>query len=291
MRILVVGSDGFIGRNVVQALEVLHEVQGISKDTQPRIDLMDKQSITTALKQLQPEVIINAAGVVGNDADINLNRIFTTNLLDAATEYTGKVKRIIITGSAAEYGVVDPADIPVGENTPRNAASGYGLSKLQEVDAALKLAKNYGLPVTIARVFNPIGAGMHPKFLVPGILRQLDEVKRGKQDAIEVSRLDTKRDYIDIRDVAAAYRSLAEGKLQHDIYNIGSGKATSNQELVEYIVEASGVEPTPRIIETASEPEPLVAIQADISRISGELGWQPLIDIRQSIEEIVSANR
>lgn len=294
MKILLLGSDGFIGRRVAQALSG-HEVYGAGKDLPDsknscNIDLLEEESISRALARVEPEVIINCAGIVDNSEKAMLNLDFTQNLLDAAVASKLKFKQIIISGSAAEYGEVDPRDTPTNENTPLKARAGYGLSKLKETQLALDIGKQYGLPVIIARIFNPIGPGMHPRFLVSGLLRQIQEIKEGKQASIEVSRLDTSRDYIDIRDVAQAIKALVEGEPKELVYNIGSGRTATNQQLVELILSSSKLATKPKLIETANMPEPLVAIQADITRISNELGWAPTYTLNETIEEIINAN-
>jgi nucleoside-diphosphate-sugar epimerase len=288
MRILLIGADGFVGRNIAQVLRDEHEIFEATRSGKWRVDLLNKDSIAKALRATQPEVVINAAGVVDTTQDVDLNVSFSKNLLEQIAATAPGIKRVIITGSAAEYGIVSAKDIPVSEDTPRHATSGYGFSKLREVDTALELGKKYHVPIVVARLFNPIGPGMHPRFLVPKIIGQISEVNSGQQVSIDISRRESKRDYIDIRDIAVAYKLLAEKAPQHPVYNIGSGRSTTNEELVMHIVRACGIKQSPQINETALEAEPLIANQADITRIRTELGWEPRIGISESVKDIVS---
>lgn len=292
MKILVIGANGFVGRNVVKELAVGHQVITAAKDgADITVDLLDKSSIKQMLSKAKAEAIINCAGVVGGDQDVNLNVTFTQNLLQQIVDDKIALNRIIISGSAAVYGLVDPENIPVPETAPLNANAGYGLSKLQEEQTALRFRHKYKLPVTVARIFNPIGIGMHPRFLIPGILRQITEIEDNKRQAIEISRLDSKRDYIDIRDVAIAIRRLAEAEPAEAVYNIGSGVSTSNGELIDLLLKARRIGRKPQIVETADAVESLVAILADISRLKHEFSWKPIHPLAETIKELVDAAR
>jgi nucleoside-diphosphate-sugar epimerase len=259
------------------------------KDGTYQVDLLQPVTIGNVLDQVKPEVIINCAGVVDTSQSFDNNRIFTTNILDQISAKRMKPRQIVIAGSAAEYGVVRPQDIPVDEDAPLNATSPYGISKVKETMAALTLGRAYQLPVVVARIFNPIGPGMGPRFLIPRILGQIDEIKRGTRDAIELSRLDSERDCLDVRDAAEAVRALIEGEPKANVYCIGSGVATSNGQIVKLLLEGSGMPSETPVRETSAEKEPLAACQANIDRIQAEFGWKPVRSIEETIGEILHA--
>jgi len=293
MRTLILGADGFIGRQATMVLakdnEVyrgLHSADGGKNAV--KVNLLDKTTISAALSTVKPQIIINCAGVVENSDKAKLNIEFTKNLLDAVVTSGLKFKKIIICGSAAEYGQVDPSNLPVSEEVSLNALNDYGRSKLQETELALGYKHKYGLPIIIARIFNPIGLGMHKRMIIPGILRQVIAIKEGAPGVIEVSRLDSTRDYVNVKDVAQAIKAIALGQTHYDIYNIGSGRSTSNQELIDRVLDNFSLAKRPQIIETLADPEPQQASRADISRIRTDLGWAPEYRIEESIREIVS---
>jgi GDP-4-dehydro-6-deoxy-D-mannose reductase len=293
VRILVLGADGFIGSAVVTALADDNEVyRGVYSAPSAgknvvKLDLSKIETILAALDKVKPQIIINSAGVVENSEKAKLNVEFTKNLLEAIAKRGLKPIKIIICGSAAEYGQVDPSNLPVKEVTPLNAANDYGRGKLEEVKLALEYKQKHGLPIVIARIFNPIGAGMHQRMIIPGILRQVLAIKNGTADSIEVSRIDSKRDYTNVKDVAQAIRAIALGRTNYDIYNIGSGRSTSNQELIDMVLGNFNLDKSPRIVEFMDGPEPPQASRADISRIKADLGWSPKYTIEESVREIV----
>jgi GDP-4-dehydro-6-deoxy-D-mannose reductase len=294
MKVLVIGSDGFVGNAVKDAMMPNNEVHGTTRRTQDvvgnlhYVDLLKKETIAKVLLSIMPDVIISAAGIVESSDQAALNPLFTANLLEQIVATGLRPERVVITGSAAEYGEVKLSDIPVKETTPTNPTSIYGQSKLQESTDALLYAKEHDIPLVITRIFNPIGVGMHEKFLVPRILQQIKELMKGSRTIIEVSRLDSRRDYIDVRDVACGIKTIAEADPKERIYNIGSGISTSNGELIDILLQYSRLEYKPSIFETSPNPEALVAIQADITRMSNEFAWAPQYDITQTIKEIVN---
>jgi GDP-4-dehydro-6-deoxy-D-mannose reductase len=274
----------------VKVLSQNHKVISISRSAPEddyNVDLTDSRAVEEVLNKARPDALISCAGVVDNTEKAQLNVTFTRNLLEGVINNCPDIGKVIIMGSAAEYGIVDPSLLPINEDAPRNPVSVYGKYKVEEVDLALRYRAE-GLPLAVARIFNPVGAGMAQRMLIPGILRQIEEIRAGRAGTLQISRLDARRDYIDVADMASAIEKLIDSTLSYDVYNIGSGKTTTNSELVELIVRFSGLTRKPRIIETMAQPEPLYACQADISRMR-ELGWTPEHPIEEVIREIMYA--
>lgn len=287
MKIIIFGADGFIGRNVFSLLsknhEVIKAVRNIDRlsDNSIAVDLSSADSVFKVIDEIKPEVIINCAGVVGGGANTDLNFIFTKNILEQSSR-VGGVKKVIISGSAGEYGQVD--SLPVSEDFPLMATSEYGLSKIKEEEFAINYGSSNDINTVVLRIFNPVGAGMADKFLLTNLIKQVRSIKSGELNNISVSRLDSRRDYVSVVDIAEAYKVVVEGNNRYNIYNIGSGKSTSNQELLDLVIKNSNLIAAPGIQETSNIPEPLMAIQADISRISSEFNWSP----RQNIGILIA---
>ena len=182
MRILLLGASGFIGSCLHEQLEADHEVFAASNAAVDGrrsvvVDLADRASVDNVLAQTNPEVVVSCAGVVENSERASLNVTFTTNLLDAILASNVSVKKIIISGSAAEYGIVKDDKVPIKEDDELNPVGFYGTSKADETRTALRYKHEHGLPIVVARIFNPIGVGMNRKFLIPSLLAQVKKVK------------------------------------------------------------------------------------------------------------------
>lgn len=285
---LIFGADGFIGRHVVEELSNISDLYTTTRRIENvdqrvlYVDLSNDQSVGEAIRVSNPDVIINCAGVIGNNADFQDNVLFTKHILEQASHLERK-PRIILSGSASSYGFLRSLnELPVSEDTPLRAEIGYGLSKKQEEELAVSYADT-AVDVVVLRIFNPIGVGMAEKLLLPNIVKQLRE-----SDIIEVSRLDAKRDYIDVRDVAKAFAAAARKKAPHNVYNVGSGRSVSTREIIAKLVEAAGVTKPSQLVETQEQPERLVASQADIRRIKNELEWEPEITIEETLRDILN---
>lgn len=299
MKVLITGAEGFIGRHVYEELKGAHDVvAGLNPNSTPKthgesisINLRDGDAIRKALVSVNPEVLINCAGVVDSSAQPEDNLTMTRNILEVAHEHNGTLRRVILMGSAASYGLLSSADeLPVNEATQLRADSGYALSKKLEDEFADRFAQENDFDVVIARIFNPIGKGMKARFLIPALIRQLNAVQHGQAGEVEVSRLDSERDYIDVRDVARAVRALAEAKtLNHRIYNVGSGLATSNKQLIDAITRSMGLSTTNiTLLESSPYKEPRLASCADIRRLTEDTGWKPSLSLETTVEEIVN---
>lgn len=292
MKIFVAGGNGFIGKNVVRELSRDHEVikgtRSVTDDTSVAVDLLDKSQIAATLREMNPDIIINCAGVVSSEGDFNHNVEITKNLLEGAAEAHIGLKRYVLCGSAGEYGPVSPDELPVSEDQPLRAANPYAVSKVREEVVARDLADEYGIELIVARIFNPLGTAMPEKFLLTNLLGQINDIKEGKKQEVTVSRLDATRDYIDIHDLSVAIAGLAtHSKLNHDTYNIGSGVASTTGEVVRYLLEYSGAPENTPIAETSDSPEGSLASQADITRLKQDIDWEPTSPLRKIIEGAV----
>lgn len=296
MRVLVTGADGFIGRNVSSALVVAGDEvfygarnapQGADPDHYRQLDLLDERAIGRVVADVRPDVIVNCAGIVDTSQNVDNNRVFTQNIIEGAANSGQKVGRIIVCGSAGVYGQVGEHELPVTEATPLRATSPYALSKKAEEDVAISLGEKYKLPVTIARIFNPIGREMGPRYIISALLNQVGELQRGERTHIEVSRLDAERDYVAVEDVAQAIKTIAHSKPEQAVYNVGSGQSTSNARLIELILDNQGLSPDTPIKQTKDDPESRVASQADISKMFDHFGWKPERTLEEVVREVV----
>ncbi len=288
MKIFVAGARGFIGRNVSDILESqgneVYRGTRPMEDSMTGIDLLNQKDIEQKFSEMQPDVIINCAGVVSKEGDFEDNVRMSRNLLNATAAIGLYSCRFVMCGSAGEYGIVSREDWPVSEKTPLRGASPYAQSKIKEEEVVKDLASRYNIDAIVARIFNPIGNDMPAKYLISNVLTQIEKVKSGESSEIVVSRADALRDYINVKDVARALALLATKDHGYDIYNIGSGISTSTAELVQCIIEESGAPLDCPIRELNGAPEQSVASQADISRLVDEFGWRPQVALHETIK-------
>ncbi len=293
MKVIIFGATGFLGSALATSLAQDHEVVTTTRKIDEvkglvhYVDLLDITSIRAVLDNTKPEVVISCAGVVDTTQDVTLNKIYTENILNAVVEGEHQLRRIVISGSAAEYGEVDSSVSAVLEDQSLTPASAYGEAKKAEEQIALEYVNKYQLPVVVVRVFNPVGYPMAEKFFIMRLKKQINEYIAGTRENLEVSRRDSLRDYIAVSDVVSAYRAIIEGEPRHLVYNIGSGIATSNEELLKLMIEHSKIEDNPVIVETLPNPEPVYANKADISRMKADFNWTPQETLSETIRNVM----
>ena len=252
MNILVTGSSGFVGSHLLAYLKGhsnshcigLTRVSSKDSDNDTVIcDLNNKAQVDKLIKKLQPSLIFHAAGSFSNDfeTDFQNNVRCTKNILDSVKE-NSPTSRVLLMGSAAEYGEISNNENPVTEDHPLKPISIYGWSKAAQTQLAHLYVKTYGVNIVIARTFNLIGKGMSDKLFVGRVERQIDAVLSGEAENISVGSLDAERDYIDIENACAMYYTIAVKGKAGKAYNVGSGTAISMKELLNNLLHQAGLD-------------------------------------------------
>ena len=276
MNVLVTGATGFVGRHLLTYLAAhleanLTGLTRIASDNRAiaSCELTDARQVNSIIKSLQPALVFHVAGSFTNDfeTDYASNVLAAKNILEACAVHS-RDSRIMLMGSAAEYGEVCHQDNPVREERLLNPISVYGWSKAAQSLLAPLYANRYGLAVMVARTFNLSGAGMSERLFTGRVERQIADVLAGKASRISVGALDAKRDYIDIEDACAMYLSIATKGLPGESYNVGSGIAISMRELLRTLLEAHGLDES--VVDESRDNQPdkeVSMIYADISKV------------------------
>ena len=172
-------------------------------------------------------------------------------------------------GSAAEYGI-QGRDGPVPEYAIAAPGSAYGVTKLEATERLTAAAAHDRISVTVLRVFNPLGRFSPPSTLPGSAARQIDAALRSGARSINLGALDSRRDYIDTRDVARAVLAAAS-TVRHtgSVLNVGRGEAVASRYLVESLAAIAGydgeiVETSERSVRSAR----VSSMYADIKAIS-----------------------
>ena len=193
---------------------------------------------------------------------------------------------MVVASSDKAYGETDA--LPYTEESALAARHPYEVSKAVGDLIAQSYHYTYGLPVTIARCGNIYGGGdLNWSRIVPGTIRSLfrDEQPVLRSDGSFV------RDYLYVRDAAAAYVHLAE-KLEHDgvvgsAFNFSDESPLTVLELVEAISEQMGKDDIDPVILNSSVGEIREQVLS-AERARAVLGWTPQHDIRAGLDETIA---
>ncbi len=307
VRVLVTGGNGFVGRYLVRALrergdEVIsaghHATQTDDSQNLP-LDLSDPENIAAILDIAQPDLIFHLAAQTFVPQSIeqalttyDINILGTARLLEAvrkARDATKRNPRILFTSSAEVYGQRLPTEFPLRESLAVRPSNPYAASKAAAEAIVFGEAKTYDLDALITRAFNHIGPGQDARFVVASFAEQLAEIARGGEPKLLVGNLSPQRDFLDVRDVVAAYIALAEYGDPGAIYNVCSGKATSISEVLRLLITVAHVPVEVREDAQRTRPVDVPVFYGSNEKLTSLTGWTQKIPLMHSLREVYNA--
>lgn len=315
MRVLITGARGWIGRYTAAKLledprvELLglgrsppgegftHELAGRpaplpgslqgALDSPRRkelsINLLDP-ALRSVVADFGPQLVLHLAAAP-HDADpttAEANTVRATDALLSALEDSGLSPRFILGSTGSLYG--EPRALPQDEAHPTEPESAYSRARLLAEQRAAKAS----IPVLCARIFNVVGPGQPERFLPGSLAAQLARILRGHAaPLLRVGPLSATRDYIDVREVAAALALLARSDAVGPV-NVGSGVETPVQRVLDILVARARQlgAPAIEIAQRDDRPVQLSRQQAGVDRLA-ELGFAPKIPLEQSLIELL----
>lgn len=254
-------------------------------------NLLDGSNIRQILATARPDYVFHLAG----EADVPFscinpwntfqgNVLSQLNLLEALRELLPDT-RVLIVGSAEEYGLIRPEDLPVKETTPFRPHTPYGVSKIAQDMLGLQYYLQYRLPVIRARAFNHIGARQTERFVASALSRQIAEIEAGlRPPVLHVGELSTARDFSDVRDTVRAYYLLLEKGVPGEVYNVGSGSSHRIQELLDILLSFVDVKIEIRLDQTRLRPSDVPVSRCDYSKLHLATGWKPEISFEDGLK-------
>jgi UDP-glucose 4-epimerase len=208
--------------------------------------------------------------------DVHSNLIDTIQLLEACVEFG--VRKVVFASSVAVYGL--PNALPIAEDHPTNPISSYGVAKLA-IEKYLELFRYlYGLDYLALRISNPYGPYQNPMSQQGVVGMFLHRVYNGEPLTVwgDGSAL---RDYLYISDLVEALERAAEAESQERVLNVGSGRGTSLNELLQLIAGTVGVQPAVEYLPVRAVDIPASVL--NVSRVRAELGWSPKTEVAEGV--------
>lgn len=277
MRILITGAEGFSGRYLTDLLEQRSSHQIYLTDRRPITlsnlficNLADTKSVMALIKEIHPHQIYHLAGSFSNNynTDYEANVLSLKNILDCLLALELKT-RVLLIGSAAEYGIVDIGDNPVSEDHPLTPVSVYGLTKLYQTCLMRYYCLVHKMDLLMARTFNLFGKEMSNRLFIGRVYDQVTKYKRGEISKITVRNLLSKRDYIDVSEAIKYYELIMNHGKTSEVYNVGSGKSTMIRDLLKEIFDEFQIEVDSLEVKAESNNDKIdiTDIYADIKKL------------------------
>ncbi len=257
-------------------LENLRDLESNQRYSFIRGDICDRSVVEAAISSVDAVVHFAAESHVDRSIEdsslfIRTNVLGTQILLDAARR-TG-VKRFVHISTDEVYGTLGDEG-RFTEVTPLRPRSPYAASKAAGDLLAQSYFETYRLPVCVVRPSNNYGPYQHPEKFIPLMITNLIE---GRKVPVYGEGRNV-RDWLHVEDCCRAILSVLERGRPGRVYNVGGGNELSNIDLVRRVLRLAHREED-AIEFVADRPGHDYRYALDSTRVAGELGWRPEVEL------------
>jgi GDP-4-dehydro-6-deoxy-D-mannose reductase len=303
-RVLVTGADGFVASHLLVELsrETDWRLTGIGLKPEPSadvpgleyrvVDITDFEMISDYLAGVRPDAVFHLAAqpsVARSWEDpwstYTVNLMGQVNLMESLLRLKLETS-VHIACSSEEYGKVPQERMPLGEKMPLAPCSHYAVSKVTQEMLGLMYREAFDWRVLVTRSFNQAGPGQSPDFVVSSFARQVAMIEAGRsRPVMKVGNLEARRDFTDVRDTARAYRLLMEKGQPGAVYNVCSGRAPAISEMLDTLLGLTDADIEVERDPARQRPSDVPLLLGDASLIRGEIGWEPVIGLEQTLRD------
>ena len=296
MTIVVAGHSGLVGSAIYELLTSLNEeVVGINSKV---VNLLDRQATFDFINDHKPEIVIDAAAIVGgiganNSFPVDFlskNLQIQNNLMDAS--HAANVERFVFLGSSCIYPRECPQPIKeeyllTGPLESTNSA--YAIAKIAGIELIKSYRKQFNrrwISLMPTNMYGPRdNFDLTTSHVLPALINRFVTAKR--TGASEVTLWGTgspKREFLHSRDLASAVLMATE-KYDSDMHlNIGTGEDLTIKELANLVGTLTGFKG--QTLWDATKPDGTPRKVMDVSRLKA-MGWNPTISLEDGIQETI----
>ncbi len=311
--VFITGANGFVASHLIDYLlsnspyvdihgtvrrgtnidNIKHTIDSINTYD---VELTDYFSVEKAIKRADPDIIFHmgAQSYVptswsGPKNTVETNVCGTLNILEACKENTGR--KIIISGSSEEYGMVNLNECPIKESQPLRPMSPYGVSKVAADRLGYQYAKSYDMNILITRAFNMTGPRRGDMFVDSNFAKQI--AMQEKMPGIKTichGNLHAIRDFTDVRDSVRAMWALSNLKWSGEAVNICTGVGHSIKDtLYTLICESERSHDFRCVIDPKrARPSDVPLLVGSNEKLKSIIDWDPMYRWEDSLKDLLN---
>jgi len=290
-RILVTGSGGFVGAHLMPALAHAYPDAAIVGAT---ADVTDREAVMGEIATAAPDAVIHLAAIAAIPAarqdparawHVNLHG--TLHVASAVLAHAPGAT-LLFASTADLYGATFRSGVPIDETAMLAPLNTYAATKAA-ADLALGAMAAEGLRAIRMRPFNHTGPGQTDAFVVAAFAQQVARIAAGLQPPVlQVGDLSPLRDFLDVRDVCAAYAQVLAADLTPGaILNIASGQSRRIGDVLRDLLHAAGVTADIQTDPARLRPSDIPIAAGDAGRLRA-LGWAPAVPWAQTVADTLA---
>ncbi|MFT3729833.1 MAG: GDP-mannose 4,6-dehydratase [Hyphomicrobium sp.] len=307
MRVMVTGASGFVGQHLLSALPRILgadvRIRGTSLGRNHLIeqgmhwlDVTDPDSVSQQLLDFRPTHVVNLAGIAAPqqanrdlDAAWKIHLQGTLNLARAIMLHVPECWLIHVS-TGMVYGASAKRGVPVTEMSSLQPIDEYSASKAA-ADLAIGAMAQRGLRCIRFRPFNHTGPDQSEAFAVPAFAMQIARAEKGlSPNSISVGNLSAVRDFLDVRDVVAAY-SLAIKYCDRlepgTVLNLSSGVPTKLSDLLQNLLSMAHLNMQIEIDPSRMRPSDLPVFLGNSTLLRNTLNWTPRYTLSDTLAAVL----
>tara|TARA_B100002051_G_C16743107_1_gene645652 strand:+ start:2102 stop:3028 length:927 start_codon:yes stop_codon:yes gene_type:complete len=293
-KILILGSNGMVGKSVVNSFENSTHFQVI-KSNRDDTDLFNFEETNKLISETNPDILVNAAAKVGGIVANNQQRTeflienlkININILESCIPFNNI--KIINLGSSCIYPLnannpISETEFMNGKLEPTN--SPYAMAKLTSIELGDAMNKQYGHEVINLMPTNLYGPNDNfsevDSHVIPGLMFRMEKAKKENNPTFSIwGSGEPLREFLHVDDLSNAIKFIVENEINDNLINIGSGDEVSIKSIAETIKKVSDYKGNLSFDITKPDGNPRKLL--DSSKIL-KLGWKPEISLNDGLE-------
>ena len=288
MKVLILGSEGFVGHNLVQGLKTSHQVLTADQlevgheKNYSKINIIDQENVEKIVRDVDVVINLVAHTLVSSLSDFiqnaQVNIIGLLNVLEACRK--NNVKKIIFTSASSIVG--EPHSLKVSEKPPVTPKTAYGMTKMGSEELVRRYNEMYGKDYVIFRFLNIYGPhqknGLIPS-LYSRIINEQPVTIYGKGDII--------RDYVYIEDVIPFFQKAISTNVANNlILNMGTGNGSTIMEVLDNLSKTLNIKP--KIDFKPNRPGEIGNFVADVTLLNSVFNITPQTSLEDGLKRTIA---